>query len=304
MKRCFRIIVIVCLVCLLGGCSTGMVQFAATPTPAKTPATAQPTEAVKPTDALTPSPTVNAEPTQAATPTPSASVPAFDITTMKDGGYNACATWDDEGKLVEAAEIAPGSMIFCNNLERHDGNRLASGNVFAGAELILNDSISQTGMFCMKVTSRKERTEGVSGFGLILGTNNGMEYKKLIGHTIELKCYLYYEDEGFGVPEELTFALYDGYHTERVMGYTYDRNNEIVVDKNGDPVLKERDAYVLCETKTVPKRTWTECTFRYTVKETDIEDGMLVIGTKDEEQNAVGMYAAYYIDDITITVIE
>lgn len=276
---------------LLVGCANGGGEKpSATPTPTMT-ATPSPSPTVAPTATSTPIPTPTEE-------------PKFDITTMINGGANACATWDDEGKLVAAAEVVPGAMIYCNNIERHDGNRFAKDNVFAGAELILNDQISQTGMFCMKVATRKETTRGVSGAGLILGEVNGLNYESLIGHTIEIKCYLYYEDEGFGAPEELIFTLYDTYHTEKVMGYTYDQNNELVVDKNGDPVLKEQDAYVVSSTQKVARRTWTECTFRHTVTETDAKEGMLLIGTQNEEQNAVGMYAAYYIDDITVTVVE
>ncbi len=291
MNRRRGLILSICL--LVGLCLCGCMRVddssmkpSATPVPTNTPT-------IAPTNTPTPSPSPSVTP-----------IPEFDITLMVDGGANACAKWDENGKLVETAEVVPGAMIYCNNIERHDGNRFPKDNVFAGAELLLNDRISQTGMFCMKVATRKETTRGVSGAGIMLNAVNGLDYKSLVGHTIELKFYLYYEDEGFGAPEQLTIALYDTYHTELVMGFTYDRNNELIVDSNGEPVLEEQEAFVVSGTQTVPRRTWTECVFRHKVTETDAKEGMLLIGTQGEVQNAVGMYAAYYIDDITITVVE
>ncbi len=256
-----------------------------------------------PTVAPTNSPTPSPEPSPTATPTPT-EIPVFDILTMTGGGANACAKWNEDGTLAEVAEVVAGGMIYCNNFETTDGNVLPGGNAFDDATTTASDAHAASGKESICVSMRTEQSHGLSGFGLKLDATNGLDYAALVGHTIELTCSLFYTDEGFGAPEEVNFTLYDTYHTEIRPCYTYDRNNEIVVDSKGNPVMKKQEAYVIAGQQTVPIDTWTECTFRITVSETKAKDGMWLLGTVDEKQNFLGMYCTYFVDNLILTVIE
>lgn len=155
----------------------------------------------------------------------------------------------------------------------------------------------------------------MSGLGFHLDERNGLSYESLVGKTIRIDCRIYYTDEGFGVADELTFALYDGYRTERVYDYVYEKvNGGIQYDKKGRPVRETKDAFPLVDTYPVRVRQWTSCTFYIHIDELpavseddkdakDPKDGFLLLATLNEKHNSIGLYCSYYLDDLIITVV-
>ncbi len=289
-KRIFAVTAITAL--LLTGCgNTNVAEPTATPTP-----TAAPTATTAPTPTDTPAPTDNPTPE----PTPE---PGFDVTTLTDGGPNAMAVFTD-GKLTETAPVEPDSVIYANNMDSDKGNTFVGRN-YTDAEFTLTDTQSHSGKYSVKVTKRKKQTQGISGSGIALNAENGLDYDALIGHTVELRCFLYYGTDSFEVADELTFALFDSGRTETIKGYVFaEKNNDIILDSNGNPVLKDMKAPVLCGTCTVKKNQWTECVFTFTVEKASKKDGFLFFGTKDENFNSLGLYTPYFIDDLTLTVVK
>jgi len=248
-------------------------------------------------------------PTQSARPTP------VDISGFTNGGCNACAVWNDDDTLKSAAEVKVGSMIYANNFERDRGNRLASGNTCNDVEVYTTDTVASSGLYSYKITRRLQDYHGMSGLGFRLDERNGLSYESLVGKTIRIDCRIYYADEGFGVADELTFALYDGYRTERVYDYVYEKvNGGIQYDKKGRPVRETKDAFPLVDTYPVRVRQWTSCTFYIHIDELpavseddkdakDPKDGFLLLATLNEKHNSIGLYCSYYLDDLTITVV-
>ena len=288
--------------CGCTGSLPGSEDITATVTPQISPSSA-PTLTPTPTQAMTPTPT------QSARPTP------VDISGFTNGGCNACAVWNDDDTLKSAAEVKVGSMIYANNFERDRGNRLASGNTCNDVEVYTTDTIASSGLYSYKITRRLQDYHGMSGLGFRLDERNGLSYESLVGKTIRIDCRIYYADEGFGVADELTFALYDGYRTERVYDYVYEKvNGGIQYDKKGRPVRETKDAFPLVDTYPVRIRQWTSCTFYIHIDELpavseddkdakDPKDGFLLLATLNEEHNSIGLYCSYYLDDLTITVV-
>lgn len=261
-----------------------------------------PTKTPTPTITLAPVPTDTPVPTMTPEnkPTPE---PAFDVSAITGGGVNAMAEFTD-GELTRTASVAPGSVIYANNMDFDKGNEFA-GSSYSGAEFILSDGNSHSGKYAIKVNKRKKQTQGISGSGITLDSANGLDYDSLIGHTVSLRCFLYYGTDSFGVSDELTFALYDAYRRETIEGYEFsEKANDIVLDSEGNPVLREMEAPVLLGTCTVPKGCWTECTFTFRVEEATEKNGLLFLGTKGEAFNSLGVYTPFLIDDLTITVVE
>ena len=285
---------------VLFGCAGSLPGAEDLPTPTATPTMTPSPTPVPPTS--TPTPTSG--PTSTPTPTPIPPTPTPDVTTMKDGGYNAMAVWDEDGTLLETAPTHYGSMIYANNFERDKGNRLEPSNTCNNAEVYTIDSIACSGHYSVKVSRRKQEYHGLSGFCLRLNEVNGLSYEALLGRIICVRCKIYYEDEGFGSPaEQMVFTAYDTYHKEKVLDYVYSsRDGSRKVDKNGDYVMEKQERFVRCNSVTVPRGKWTECAFYIHVTETKAEDGGILIGTTDEFPNSVGLYCSYYIDDLTVTM--
>jgi hypothetical protein len=223
---------------------------------------------------------------------------------VTDGGVNGKAVFDENDKLVKAADIEPGSMIYCNNFERSLGNRFAKGNISDGCEFEVTDAQAFSGSDSLHVTMRRETTWGLSGAGIVLNETNGLSYNDLVGHTVEIVCQVLYLDEGWGVEDEITFALYDTYHSEVVSVPKRNISNDIEYDKEGNVILVSERRPVLCDICAVKKGEWTTCHFTVTITAADAKKGMLLIGTKDEAQNPVGAYVSYYLDDLYIMVVE
>ncbi len=263
----------------------------------------------------TPEPTLSPVPTAFSTPTPvPTTAPAIteiplptppDVSGYTNGGYNACAKWDENGELTETAPAEVGSMIYCNNFEREEGNRLADGNDCNEVEIICTDKKAAGGLYSYRISKRKQAFHGLSGLGFRLDERNGIRYKDLIGKTIRIHVSIFYEDEGFGSADTLEFALYDGYHTETVKGYQYERRDgSVVVDSHGIPILVDQERAVLKNSCTVKRGVWTECDFYLMVEDTNmLSKGYLMLATVDEAQNSVGLFSSYYIDDLSVTVI-
>ena len=284
---------------VLCACMSGLPGAEDLPKPTATPTMTPTPTPIPPTSTPTPSP----EPTGSPTPTPIPPTPTPDVTTMRDGGYNAMAIWDEDGTLLKTAPVYPGSMIYANNFERDQGNRSEPSNTCNNAEVYTTDSISSSGHYSVKVSRRKQEYHGLSGFCLRLNEVNGLSYESLVGKTICLRCKIYYEDEGFGSPaEKMVFTAFDTYHKEKVLDYVYSsRDGSRKTDKNGNYVMEKQDRFVRCNSVTVPRGEWTECVFYITVTETKAEDGGILIGTTDEFPNSVGLYCSYYIDDLTVS---
>ncbi len=257
-----------------------------TPTNTLTPTTAPPTS--------TPTPSPSPEPTM----TP---VPDMDYV---EGDANACATWDN-GDLVEAAPVIVGELVYKNNFEYDSKCYYPKRNAWSADRTYVND-LYHSGNTSVEISNRKEGTHGISGAGFYFSDENGLNYEELVGHTLEVHVFIYYKDELFGTSDTITFAFYDCYRTERVMGYTYNKNNDIIVDDNGEPVLKEQDAFPVVATYDVPIGEWTECVFTFTVQETKLgpEDGTFLLATQNETANSLGLYTSFYFDDMTIRVLD
>lgn len=291
-KRLFAVTAITALI--FTGCGN-IEEATPTPVPTETPTTA-------PEATTAPEPTESPVPTETPTPEPTPE-PGFDISTLTNGGTNAMATFSD-GKLQETAPIEPGSIIYANNMDSDKGNVFAGKN-YTDAEFALTDAQAHSGKYSIKVTKRKKKTQGISGSGIALDAENGLDYKALVGHTVELRCFLYYGTDSFEVADELSFALFDSNRSETIKGYTFgEKDNDIIKDSHGNPILKDMEAPVLLGTCNVKKGVWTECVFTFTVEKATKKDGFLFFGTKDEAFNSLSMYSPYLIDDLTIMVVE
>ena len=291
----FLILILLFSFCTVTGC-----EYTTDPgfdylTPKVTPEETEPT-AVPETPVPTETP-VAEDPE--ATPTP---LPDMNYT---EGSANPLAEWNGE-RLINPAPVTIGELVYMNNFELSSGSIFPASGGYLDAEAEETDELYYNGEYSLAVTSRKENYHGLSGVGFALSGENGLDYAALSGHTLELHGYLYYRDELFGADPEITFALYDCYRTETAMAYTYNKNNEIEVDEDGNPILTEQEVHPIVSETTVPIDTWTEFTFTFTVTpETELpEDGMFVIATRDENENSLGMFASFYLDDVTIRVIE
>ncbi len=273
MSFCRRLIAIAARLILLltvllaAGCSSlpGSEDLpSATPAPPSVSPELSPTGTVPST---TPQVSITPDPQASATPAP------FDVTTVKDGGFNPFSVWDADGTLLTPAPVDTGKIIYANNFEREEGNRLAPGNSGNEAEIYATDVWAYNGLFSNKVTRRKQDYHGLSGLGFHLSEINGLSYDSLVGRTLKIQCRIYYEDEGFGSASELNFALFDGYHTEFVSDYVYNpRDGQIKLDSNGSPLRETKERFVLCDSYPVSSGRWTLCTFYVKVKDVDVEE--------------------------------
>ena len=278
-------------VVLFAGCSDlpGSEDLTATPQ-ITAPPTSAPTISVTTTPSLTP-----------ATPTPTK---AIDLSSVTDGGCNACASWNPDGTLDRAASAEVGALIYANNFERDRGNRLAPGNSCNEADVYATDAVAYDGLYSYKISRRKQDYHGLSGLGFRLDERNGLCYADLVGKTLRIDCRVLYTDEGFGVEDTFCFALFDAYHTNRYRDYQYNpKDGEIMRDKNGNILYEVRDRFLLADAYPVRADQWTPCTFYVKITETDFTDGCLLLGTIGETRNTVGLYCSYYIDNLTITVV-
>lgn len=291
----------VCLTLLFCAC-TGLPGSEDLPAP--TPAVTS-TPAPSPTETpLSPSPTPIATVTPTPTPSRPSPTPTPVIADLKNGWYNAMATWTSNGKLVQTASSEHGSMIYANNFERDDGNRVAPSNTCNNAEIYTTDRIAYSGYYSVKVSRRRQEYHGLSGFGLRLNIENGLTFNDLIDKVLCIRCMIYFEDEGFGVPDTLYFTAYDAYHTEKVLDYVYNRKDGLrTLDKDGNPVMKEQERFVKCNSVRALRGCWNECVFYVKVTDSDVASGSILIGTSEELPNSVGLYCSYYIDDLTVSVL-
>ena len=306
MRRFGLSIILLAVLLMSIGCSADYLNtpIAMSPTPCPTQV---PTGSISVTPSVTEAPSVTPTPIVMMTEVPTVSVtPSIDamIAELREGGANAMASFDADGKVVSLPEIIPGEMIYCNNFERALGNYLAPGNVGGEAVSEWSDKLSYSGENCIRVTKRKETTWGICGAGIALDARNGLSYDALVGHVVEVVCRIYYTDEGFGADGEIQFGLYDTYHKERVQVPKRTKSNDIEYDWLGNPIMVWADRYVLCATCPVRKNTWTECRFIVPIEKSSVKDGLLMIGTVEETQNSVGAYVSYYLDDLYITVLE
>lgn len=305
MRRFLQIVTGLAAVALLCGCSTDYfmppVAMTPTPTPILTMAP-EPAGEKDITIAVTATPVPTEKP--AATPTPTPITTEALVAAMRNGGTNAKAEFGPDGKVVSYPEIEADAVIYANNFEKEFGNWPAEGDTFAQAVTEVSDRMAYNGRNSVRVSQRKETTWGLSGAGISLSDVNGLSYEDLTGHTLEIVCRIYYCDEGFGAAESITFALYDAYHTETVQVPRRTKSNDIELDWQGNPVMTAERRSRLCDTCVAQRDTWNECRFNVTIDKAEKADGMLFIGTTEEEQNSVGAYVSYYIDNLYITVIE
>ena len=142
--------------------------------------------------------------------------------------------------------------------------------------------------FREKNTLLDESGASISGGGVRFamgtnGSNNGINIDDLVGHKVMFSFWIYYyDDTTLGAPETIDFVIWNRLNkTEDDLGTGYLRADKF----------------------SVPVDTWTYHEVEMEITE-NIPNGMFLIGTEGETANELDLLSNFFLDDITITVIE
>ena len=250
---------------------------------------------------------------------------------VQKGYYNAAAEWSDEGELLSEPSYEPGTLVYYNDCDEYYDNFVASCNVYADAELLLDDEHAHSSDNSMKIGSRHQKTFGLSGFALKFNSDNVLDISKLQGKKITVGFWVYYTDSfQTGVPDELTFGVWSNLNPAEDAENQL-RTPDAVLTETTDEMTKEEKAAINQEndrlkayvynchleednaTKKglyekvnvqIPLDTWRYVELTTTVN-TESTDPMIMVATLGEiNAKNVTYYNPFFIDDIYVKVVE
>lgn len=306
-KKLINTALILSMACLLVACGGKKPSGSDDPNP--TVSSSAPTNtptASAPTATETPSPS----PLPTATPTPDPSVWEYKI--VQSGYYNACATWDQKGKLKKNAKFEEGKEVYYNDCDEYYDNFVDKGNVFGEAEFNVDDLVHHSGDNSLKITNRLSKSSGFAGFGLKLSKANGLDGLYKLNFDATLDVWVYYQNDfNNDIADKLTFCVYTNSPKDgtglKLEDLTAKIDDATVKRSIQNTIIKATASkYTPIYTFKVKKNTWTRVQIPVSIKgrsELGNVDTTIAISTLGEKASAnVSYYNPFYIDDIVLKI--
>lgn len=211
-----------------------------------------------------------------ATDTASFYIDDLTITFEREGGSSESSLGTN---TAYGNPYTAGSIIFQCSFENASGTWLDGGNSYNYATVANATDAAYDGAESVLVSSREYVN---AGSGIRIASYNGLSIAELQGHKVRFSAWVMYKD-----------GIYSTY-ADTINFEIWNRLNKIVED----PLTYES---VLVQP--VNKGEWTELVAEFTIVDAT-DNGMILIGTNNEEAGAAGYMCDYYLDLVTITIIE
>lgn len=222
-------------------------------------------------------------------------------TEVQNGYYNSACEWEQDSpdaqpQLVSMPEYTVGTVIYHHDFEVDNGNSTYDSNSYNYATASTTTEFAHSGKYSYKVSSRASSITDANGYNTSGAgvraawedTPNGIDSTELTGHKVLVDFWIMYTDVYYNgkmiteLDDQVDFA------------YWCRVNQKENVDSTG---------YCFIGTQTIDKNTWTHVQFEVSCTD-DINNGMIfLVGTYNDTDNN-GYVTTYYLDDITLTIME